>query len=83
MKIKDLIEYAVERGAAFVKGGNGLLLRDPEKLTELHRKVLYRRRAEVYQHLRVEMPDAETCPLETCPSCGKSLLDKDVTNDGF
>jgi hypothetical protein len=83
MKLNELLQYVAERGAALVKQDGRLMLQNADKLTERCRAVLLSRRAEIYAHYRIQMPEQELTAIESCPHCGKSLVEKGIDDGEF
>jgi hypothetical protein len=59
------------------------MLQNADKLTERCRAVLLNRRAEIYAHYRMQMPEQELTAIESCPHCGKSLVEKGIDDGEF
>ncbi len=82
MKLQELLQYVTERGAAFVITDGRLELQHHKKLTERLRIVLMNRRAEIYQHFRLQMPEPDRAVIEQCPHCEKKFFEKGIDDNG-
>lgn len=83
MKLNDLLRYVTERGAAFIRKADRLHLQNDDKLTARCKAVLFNRRAEIYAHYGMQMPEPDLSAIESCPHCGKSLLEKETISAEF